>query len=96
MDTFWFRSIEFGTDTIDKFGRPLPDLKRWPSSLNGVGFKSVADQVHNLGLKFGIHILGGISQHAIDQKTLILDTSTVHISHFLISEKKNNFLVIKF
>ena len=46
--------------TLDEFGRYLPDPVKFPSSVNNAGFKPLADYIHSLGLKFGIHILRGI------------------------------------
>src|SRR5580692_467485 len=51
----------------DENGRYIPDPKRFPSSVNGAGFKPLADYVHSLGLEFGIHILRGIPKHAVEQ-----------------------------
>ncbi len=42
---------------MDEYGRLLPTSNRFPSAANGVGFKALADYVHDKGLKFGIHIL---------------------------------------
>ncbi|KAI6694941.1 hypothetical protein NL676_022651 [Syzygium grande] len=50
---------------------------RWPSSRGGQGFTEVANKVHSMGLKFGIHIMRGISTQAVNAKTPILDTTTV-------------------
>ena len=36
----------------------------FPSSADGTGFKALADYVHSLGLKFGIHIMRGIPRIA--------------------------------
>jgi len=52
----------------DKFGRYLPSPKRFPSSVNGAGFKPLADYIHSKGLKFGIHIMRGIPIVAVNQK----------------------------
>src|SRR5208282_4961117 len=41
----------------DNFGRLLPATNRFPSAVDGAGFKPLADAVHALGLKFGIHIM---------------------------------------
>lgn len=49
---------------MDEFGRLLPDPRRFPSSANGKGFKELADYVHSLGLKFGIHVMRGIPRQA--------------------------------
>ena len=38
---------------------------RYPSSADGAGFKPLADYIHSLGLKFGIHILRGIPREAV-------------------------------
>ena len=51
--------------SLDKFGRYTPAVNTIPSSENGVGFKPLADYVHSLGLKFGIHILRGIPREAV-------------------------------
>jgi hypothetical protein len=60
-----FNKSEF---IYDKFGRYLPSPKRFPSSVNGAGFKPLADYVHSKGLKFGIHIMRGIPVTAVNQK----------------------------
>ena len=45
--------------TMDEFGRLTPAPNRFPSAANGAGFKPLADYVHSLGLKFGIHLMRG-------------------------------------
>ena len=52
---------------LDEFGRCLPAPNRFPSAANGAGFKPLADQIHALGLKFGIHIMRGIPRRAVEQ-----------------------------
>jgi len=59
---------------IDKYGRLIPAVNRFPSSANGKGFKLLADYIHCEGLKFGIHILRGIPKLAVDRNTPILGT----------------------
>jgi alpha-galactosidase len=49
----------------DNFGRLLPAANRFPSAANGAGFKPLADAVHALGLKFGIHIMRGIPRNSL-------------------------------
>jgi hypothetical protein len=49
---------------VDANGRFQPALNRFPSAKDGAGFKPLADYVHGLGLKFGIHILQGIPRIA--------------------------------
>jgi alpha-galactosidase len=61
--------------SIDKNGRLFPAVNRFPSSTGGKGFKPLADYVHNLGLKFGIHIMRGVPKLAVKKKTLIMGTN---------------------
>lgn len=60
--------------TIDEFGRLLPDPIKYPSSLGGKGFKPLADYIHSLGLKFGVHLLRGIPWQAADHNMPIKGT----------------------
>lgn len=57
---------------IDEFGRLIPTENRFPSSAGGRGFKPLADYIHGLGLKFGIHIMRGIPWIAAETNTPIL------------------------
>jgi hypothetical protein len=50
---------------MDQFGRLLPAPNRFPSAAAGVGFKPLADAIHVLGLKFGIHVMRGIPRHVV-------------------------------
>jgi alpha-galactosidase len=50
---------------MDEYGRLLPDPRKFPSSVNRQGFKPLADYVHGLGLKFGIHLMRGIARQAV-------------------------------
>jgi alpha-galactosidase len=52
--------------TLDANGRYMPAVNRFPSAADGKGFKPLADYVHSLGLKFGIHILRGIPKKALE------------------------------
>jgi alpha-galactosidase len=52
--------------SMDADGRYTPAPNRFPSAA-GTGFKPLADYVHSLGLKFGIHILQGIPKQAVKQ-----------------------------
>jgi alpha-galactosidase len=60
--------------TVDDYGRLIPAVNRFPSSAGGKGFKPLADYVHRLGLKFGIHIMRGIPRLAVERNTPILAT----------------------
>jgi alpha-galactosidase len=51
--------------SMDLYGRYVPPVSRFPSAANDAGFKPLADYVHSLGLKFGIHILRGIPKQAV-------------------------------
>ncbi|HMI86674.1 MAG TPA: putative Ig domain-containing protein [Polyangiaceae bacterium] len=52
--------------TMDANGRLQPATNRFPSAANGAGFKPLADQIHALGLRFGIHIMRGVARKAYD------------------------------
>ncbi|MEO8391950.1 MAG: glycoside hydrolase family 27 protein [Chloroflexota bacterium] len=58
----------------DGFSRVLPAVNRFPSAANDAGFKPLADYLHSLGLKFGIHIMRGIPRQAVRQNLPILNT----------------------
>ena len=60
---------------MDKYGRLLPAVNRFPSAANGAGFKPLADYVHSKGLKFGIHILRGIPRQTVRNKLPIYGTT---------------------
>ncbi len=51
---------------LDEWGRPTPNPELHPSAAAGAGFKSLADRVHALGLKFGIHIMRGVPWEAVE------------------------------
>jgi hypothetical protein len=53
---------------IDKYGRYTPATNRFPSAADGNGFKSLADKIHAMGLKFGIHIMRGLPKVAASGK----------------------------
>ncbi|KAF2307059.1 hypothetical protein GH714_024602 [Hevea brasiliensis] len=81
VDYLWYRTKvpgayvdSLGFDVIDQWGRMTPDPDRWPSSRGGKGFTEVAKKVHSMGLKFGIHVMRGISTQAYNSNTPILDT----------------------
>ena len=57
---------------MDEFGRLLPAPNRFPSARDGVGFKTLAAQVHALGLKFGIHLMRGIPRLAVERNLPVL------------------------
>jgi hypothetical protein len=59
---------------MDEYGRLIPSSRKFPSSANGNGFKSLADYIHSKGLKFGIHIIRGIPWQAVEQDAPIKGT----------------------
>ena len=61
--------------TMDEFGRLLPAPNKFPSSVDGAGFKPLADYVHAKGLKFGIHLMRGIPKQAVQQNTPVKGTN---------------------
>jgi alpha-galactosidase len=61
--------------SMDTFGRYTPAVNRFPSAANDAGFKPLADYVHSLGLKFGIHILRGIPKQAVEKNLPIFGSS---------------------
>ena len=56
---------------MDEYSRLIPAVNRFPSAANGAGFAPLAEYVHSLGLKFGIHIMRGIPRQAVHQNTPI-------------------------
>ena len=56
---------------MDEYSRLMPAVNRFPSAAEGAGFAPLADYVHSLGLKFGIHIMRGIPRQAVHQNTPI-------------------------
>lgn len=60
---------------MDEYSRLIPAVNRFPSSANGAGFKPIADKIHSMGLKFGIHIMRGIPRKAVHRNTRIYGTT---------------------
>lgn len=60
---------------MDEYSRLIPAANRFPSAAGGKGFKPLADYVHSLGLKFGIHIMRGIPRQAVHADTPLLGTA---------------------
>lgn len=70
-----YQYIPFGEAQMDEYGRFWPDPDRFPSSGEGRGFGPLADYVHSLGLKFGIHIMRGIPRLAAHRHLPILGSA---------------------
>jgi len=84
VDIQWYEPSAKGHDykkgarlTMDAFSRLVPAPEKFPSAANDAGFKALADYVHSKGLKFGIHMMRGISRQAVQQNTPIKG-SAVH------------------
>ncbi len=61
--------------TMDGNGRLMPSPERFPSALNNAGFRPLADYIHGLGLKFGIHVMRGIPREAVEKKLPVAGSS---------------------
>ncbi len=60
---------------MDEYGRQIPAENRFPSAKGGKGFAPLAEYIHSLGLKFGIHILRGVPREACYLEMPVLGTS---------------------
>ena len=70
-----YQYVPFAKMEMDEYSRLLPDKNRFPSSKGGKGFAPLAEYVHNLGLKFGIHIMRGIPRRSAYLRTKIKGTN---------------------
>ncbi|ACQ78319.1 putative alpha-galactosidase [Beutenbergia cavernae DSM 12333] len=59
---------------LDAHGRQLPAPNRFPSAADGAGFGPLAAKVHELGLRFGLHVMRGIPRLAVDRDLPIAGT----------------------
>ena len=77
---------------MDGFGRLIPAENRFPSAANGAGFKPIADQIHALGLKFGIHIMRGVPRLAVHRALPVKGTNVTcrDIAHAKLKERLDN------
>ncbi len=80
-DIQWYEPHANGNDynaftelCMDEFSRLIPAENRFPSSAGGMGFRPIADKIHEMGLKFGIHIMRGIPRQAVHRNTKLLGT----------------------
>lgn len=60
--------------TLDAWGRPLPAPERFGSATDGT-FRGLADRVHALGLRFGVHLMRGVPRRAVEQDLPILGST---------------------
>ena len=54
---------------MDEYSRLTPAPNRFPSAAGGRGFGPIAEEIHAMGLKFGIHILRGVPRQAVHRNT---------------------------
>jgi len=81
VDIQWYEANAKGHDYVknaplamDGYGRLQPATNKFPSAEGGKGFRSLADHVHSLGLKFGIHLMRGIPRQAVEKNLPISGT----------------------
>ena len=68
--------VPFAWLTLDEYGRQLPAVERFPSAAGGRGFGPIAEKIHGMGLKFGIHIMRGVPRLAVHQHLPVKGTDT--------------------
>ena len=76
-DIQWYEPTAVDTDyhnftplCMDEYSRLLPAENRFPSAAGGRGFGPIAEQIHAMGLKFGVHLLRGIPRQAVHSGAL--------------------------
>ena len=60
---------------MDEYGRYVPVPARFPSAAKNFSFRPLADYLHSLGLRFGIHIIRGIPREAVVRNLSIAGSS---------------------
>jgi hypothetical protein len=61
----------FAALCMDEYSRLVPAENRFPSSAGGRGFGPIAEKIHGMGLKFGIHIMRGIPRQAVHSRAAV-------------------------
>jgi len=77
---------------LDEWGRYIPSPTRFPSSVGGAGFKPLADSIHELGLKFGIHIMRGIPVKAVQDKMTVKGASGITADQIYSTQQQCSWL----
>lgn len=65
----WYNQKGTQACQLDSFGRYIPSPTRFPLSIKtgkNEGFKALADSIHGMGLKFGIHIMRGLPKYILN------------------------------
>lgn len=81
VDIQWYEpeasSYTYNTNPVpalDEFGRLVPAPNRFPSAAGGKGFAPLAEKIHAMGMKFGIHVMRGIAREAVRRNLPIAGT----------------------
>lgn len=74
IDDFWYECPNSNGPNVDAYGRWVTDARRFPARGKTNGIRLVADNIHSLGMKFGIYVTPGISQQAVARNTPIMGT----------------------
>ena len=72
IDEFWYPNDGESASSLDAHGRAVVDESKWPSAKGGNGFKTVAKNIHALGLKLGIHVMHGVPRAAMNGSYTVL------------------------
>jgi hypothetical protein len=72
---------------MDANGRLLPASNRFPLTKETRSFKPIADKVHAMGLKLGVHLMRGIPRQAVDKDNAPILGTTLHAAD--IADKVN-------
>ncbi len=82
IDIQWYEPLahtdqyrRFAALEMDANGRLLPAPNRFPSTKESRSFKPIADKIHAMGLKLGVHLMRGIPRQAVDQNVPIFGTN---------------------
>jgi hypothetical protein len=85
LDAEWyFDSVTYGAASesvtegktglnIDDYGRLLPSKVKFPSAAGG-GFRELADRLHAMGCRLGVHLMRGIPRRAVELNLPVLGT----------------------
>jgi len=81
VDIQWYEPKAYHTSynsftelEMDEYSRLIPAVNRFPSAAGGKGFAELGRRIHDMGLKFGIHIMRGIPRQAVHRNTPIKGT----------------------
>ena len=56
---------------MDEYSRLIPAENRFPSAAGSRGFAPIAEKIHGMGLKFGVHYMRGIPRQAVHRRSKI-------------------------